>query len=115
MNGEIVGIPQAGTVTMQPGTSLSLEDVSTSVEIGNAESLQIIVSDSLGGAGWIEFRADTRYGEGTHVLHTHRDDVLPADTFPGSPGGRNQRPTYYDAHEFEITFTIDWIESEFTR
>jgi hypothetical protein len=131
VNGQPLGIPQAGTYTIAPGTTLSLQNAKISLSRADLDTLQIIVRDNLGGAGWVQFDEHTGFGEGKHVLLTHRTELLPAGFPPGGgggglppyPGGPNPggphlpaavggllaptKPTPTDVHEFEISVSIE--------
>jgi hypothetical protein len=130
VNGQPLGVPQIGTYTIAPGMTQSLQDVTIRLPTADLDSLQIIVSDSLGGAGWVQFDKQAGLGKGTRVLLTHRTEVLPVGYPPGGgggdlptdpgapdPGGPQypavigglpgaDKPTPIDVHEFEISVSI---------
>ena len=110
INGQPIFIPQAGTMNIPPGATRSLQNVgATFTNDSDFDTLQIIVADSLGGAGWQQFDEASQYGEGSQLLYTHRTEIVPiGSTFDlsGINGGPS-KPTPIDVHEFEVAYSVN--------
>lgn len=102
INGKGLQIPQTGILAIASEDVRQLQDVSIKLPSKNLETLQIIVIDSHGGTGWVQFDKSTKFGKGTHILRTSREGVIP----PGEPGNPGTKPRIYQNREFELSYSI---------
>jgi hypothetical protein len=110
VNGQFVGVPGNGFIELAPGQSTPLDLAPIVLSARDADDLQVILVDSLGGSGWAAFGRDEGYGEGEHTLTTHRTEFRPPPDLPdigGFPG--STKPVPFDVQEFELLFTVDYI------
>lgn len=138
VNGAFVAVPGTDSLVIPVDGERDLGDVQVRLPLGSLESLQLLVADSLGGAGWSQFDSSTNFGKGSHVLRTHRTELIPVGSLPGvsilqpppalpglgmpadlqlrfgplgGPPGSN-KPTPIDVRDFEIEYSISVFRPE---
>ena len=111
VNGHPLTYPTAGGLQLAENASVDLNEASVIIPISNeVQTLQLIVSDDVGGAGWTSFDRRHRFGSGTHTIRTHRTVLQSAPDVPGFPD-HSRRPQKLDVQEFEVTFQIEFRRS----
>jgi hypothetical protein len=82
------------------------------IDMNGADRLQIIFANSLGGAVWSQFAANTSYGAGSpRTMTTGRTVVVPGQPGPPDPVTGKPRPVKPQSivlREYELLYTIEY-------
>jgi len=107
VNGNTALIPRIGTVALPPGGRHDQRYCKT-ITVANAEALQILVTDGVGGAAWSQFPRGVDFGNGpSRTITTGRQFFQAPNPIPGAPtppgGGK---PQSFFAREFEVRYHV---------
>lgn len=115
VNGSGTVIPRTGTITLSPGGRHDQKYCKT-VNVEDAENLQILFVDSLGGTVWSQFPRVADFGNGpVRRMTTGRqyfEPPTPIQGVPQPPG--SDKPQSFIAREFEVQYHIVFEPSAVT-
>jgi hypothetical protein len=112
LNGDPVVFPDLPELQLPPGGGSTPLNLCRTIDLGNADRLQVIFANSYGGGAWSQFAEHQRFGAGSaRRMTTGRSVVVaarqPLPGEPSPPGGT--RPRSVVVREYELLYSIEYV------